>query len=176
MDRAGAQEVLLRRSSLRSCGRSPADGTSTAKSSFGSRTATTATRASAPPTKRSSPTFVRNEVQSYRQLPLNLYQVQTKSATRSGPRFGLMRGSRVYYEGRLLFDVDDAGAEESYRKMHEAYTRIFERCGLEFVPVEADTGAIGGSFSTSSWSSRIRGGFDRGVPRVRVWGERGEAK
>ena len=91
--------------------------------------------------------LVRNEVQSYRQLPLNLYQVQTKFRDEIRPRFGLMRGREFIMKDAYSFDVDDAGAEESYRKMHEAYTRIFERCGLEFVPVEADTGAIGGSFS-----------------------------
>jgi prolyl-tRNA synthetase len=91
--------------------------------------------------------LVRREVQSYRQLPLNLYQIQTKFRDEIRPRFGLMRGREFIMKDAYSFDADDAGAEESYRKMYEAYDRIFRRCGLEFVPVEADVGTIGGSFS-----------------------------
>jgi len=91
--------------------------------------------------------LVRREIRSYRQMPMNLYQIQTKFRDEIRPRFGLMRGREFIMKDAYSFDADDAGADESYRKMVEAYKRIFERCGLEFVPVEADSGAIGGSFS-----------------------------
>ena len=91
--------------------------------------------------------LVRKEIQSYRQLPLNLYQIQTKFRDEIRPRFGVMRAREFIMKDAYSFDADDAGAEESYRRMFEAYSRIFARCGLEFVAVEADTGAIGGSFS-----------------------------
>jgi prolyl-tRNA synthetase len=91
--------------------------------------------------------IVRGTVRSYRQLPLNLYQVQTKFRDEIRPRFGLMRGREFIMKDAYSFDIDDAGADDSYRKMYQAYRRIFERCGLQFRAVEADSGTIGGSFS-----------------------------
>ncbi len=91
--------------------------------------------------------LVRMNVRSYRELPLNLYQIQTKFRDEIRPRFGLMRGREFIMKDAYSFDRDEAGAEKSYQKMYEAYNRIFERCGLEFRAVEADTGSIGGSFS-----------------------------
>jgi len=91
--------------------------------------------------------LVRREVRSYRQLPLNLYQIQTKFRDEIRPRFGLMRGREFIMKDGYSFDRDEAGAEESYARMYAAYNRIFSRCGLKFKAVEADTGAIGGSFS-----------------------------
>jgi prolyl-tRNA synthetase len=91
--------------------------------------------------------LVRREVRSWRQLPLNLYQIQTKFRDEIRPRFGLMRGREFGMKDAYSFDRDDAGAEASYRGMFAAYTRIFERCGLRFRAVEADSGQIGGSFS-----------------------------
>jgi len=91
--------------------------------------------------------IVRNEVKSYRQLPLNLYQIQTKFRDEMRPRFGVMRCREFGMKDAYSFDVDEESAEISYRKMFEAYNRIFERCGLQFRPVEADTGTIGGSYS-----------------------------
>lgn len=91
--------------------------------------------------------LIRREVRSYRQLPLNLYQIQTKFRDEIRPRFGLMRGREFTMKDAYSFDADESGAEKSYNRMFKAYTRIFERCGLEFKAVEADTGAIGGSFS-----------------------------
>jgi len=91
--------------------------------------------------------IVRNTVKSYRQLPLNLYQIQTKFRDEIRPRFGLMRGREFIMKDAYSFDVDDAGADASYDKMYQAYRRIFQRCGLKFRAVEADSGAIGGSFS-----------------------------
>ena len=91
--------------------------------------------------------IARRELQSYRQLPVNLYQIQTKFRDEIRPRFGLMRGREFVMKDAYSFDEDDAGASRSYEIMREAYNRIFTRCGLEFRAVEADSGAIGGSFS-----------------------------
>ena len=89
----------------------------------------------------------RREVRSYRQLPLNFYQIQTKFRDEIRPRFGLMRGREFIMKDAYSFDKDDAGARLSYQKMYDAYHRIFSRCGLNFRAVEADTGLIGGSSS-----------------------------
>ncbi|MSM38479.1 MAG: proline--tRNA ligase [Geobacter sp.] len=91
--------------------------------------------------------IIRREVRSYRQLPLNLYQIQTKFRDEIRPRFGLMRGREFIMKDAYSFDVDSAAADGSYDKMYRAYRRIFERCGLKFRAVEADTGSIGGSSS-----------------------------
>ena len=91
--------------------------------------------------------LVRKEVRSYRQLPLNLYQIQTKFRDEIRPRFGLMRGREFGMKDAYSFDADDQGAEKSYQVMFDTYCRIFERCGLKFRAVEAETGPIGGSFS-----------------------------
>lgn len=90
---------------------------------------------------------VRNTVRSYRQLPLNLYQIQTKFRDEIRPRFGLMRGREFIMKDAYSFDLDEAAADIAYEKMFQAYRRIFERCGLKFRAVEADTGNIGGSSS-----------------------------
>jgi prolyl-tRNA synthetase len=90
-------------------------------------------------------TLVRGEVNSYKQLPLLLYQIQNKYRDERRPRFGLMRGREFIMKDLYSFDRDEEGLQTSYLKMHEAYTRIFQRCGLRFRPVEADSGAIGGS-------------------------------
>ncbi|MCL6611893.1 MAG: proline--tRNA ligase, partial [Peptococcaceae bacterium] len=89
--------------------------------------------------------LVRGEVKSYKQLPLLLYQIQNKYRDERRPRFGLMRGREFIMKDLYSFDRDEEGLDVSYRKMHEAYTRIFRRCGLKFRPVEADSGAIGGN-------------------------------
>ncbi len=91
--------------------------------------------------------IVRREVRSYRQLPLNLYQIQSKFRDEIRPRFGLMRGREFIMKDAYSFDVDEAGADVAYDKMYQAYRCIFERCGLRFRAVEADTGNIGGSSS-----------------------------
>jgi prolyl-tRNA synthetase len=90
---------------------------------------------------------VRRDVRSWRALPLNLFQIQTKFRDEVRPRFGLMRGREFVMKDAYSFDVDDAGANKSYDGMYAAYERIFRRCGLDFRAVEADTGAIGGSRS-----------------------------
>jgi prolyl-tRNA synthetase len=89
----------------------------------------------------------RREVRSYRQLPLNFYQIQTKFRDEIRPRFGLMRGREFIMKDAYSFDADETGAKVSYQKMYDAYTRIFTRCGLTFRAVEADTGLIGGEVS-----------------------------
>ncbi|WP_027187725.1 proline--tRNA ligase [Desulfovibrio cuneatus] len=91
--------------------------------------------------------LVRGEVRSYRQLPLSLYQIQTKFRDEIRPRFGLMRGREFIMKDGYSFDKDDQGADISYRAMYDAYNRIFSRLALKFRPVEADSGSIGGSFS-----------------------------
>jgi prolyl-tRNA synthetase len=91
--------------------------------------------------------LIRREIHSYRNLPVNLYQIQTKFRDEIRPRFGLMRGREFIMKDGYSFDATEQGAEATYQKMYDAYHRIFKRCGLAFRAVEADTGTIGGSFS-----------------------------
>ena len=91
--------------------------------------------------------IARRELQSYRQLPVNLYQIQTKYRDEIRPRFGLMRGREFVMKDAYSFDADDEGAAKSYERMRVAYNRVFSRCGLDFRMVEADSGSIGGSYS-----------------------------
>jgi len=91
--------------------------------------------------------IVRKDVRSYKQLPINLYQIQTKFRDEIRPRFGVMRAREFIMKDAYSFDATDEGADRSYMLMYEAYNRIFERCGLEFKAVLADTGNIGGNFS-----------------------------
>lgn len=91
--------------------------------------------------------IVRDGVSSYRQLPLNLYQIQHKYRDEARPRFGLMRSREFIMKDAYSFDKDQEGLNKSYNDMYDAYTRIFTRCGLTFRPVEADSGAIGGNAS-----------------------------
>lgn len=91
--------------------------------------------------------IARKELHSYRDLPINLYQIQTKFRDEIRPRFGLMRGREFIMKDAYSFDVSDDAATISYQKMYEAYKRIFTRCGLDFRAVQADSGSIGGSFS-----------------------------
>lgn len=91
--------------------------------------------------------IVRSEVKSYRKLPLILYQIQTKFRDEPRPRFGIVRAREFIMKDAYSFDRDEAGLEESYKKMFDAYCRIFDRCGLKYVAVEAPTGLIGGSVS-----------------------------
>ena len=91
--------------------------------------------------------IARNEINSHRQLPQNLYQIQTKYRDEKRPRFGLIRSREFIMKDAYSFDKDWEGLDQSYRDMYDAYARIFTRCGLEFRAVEADSGAIGGSNS-----------------------------
>lgn len=90
---------------------------------------------------------VRKEIKSYRQLPLTLYQIQTKFRDEIRPRFGVMRAREFIMKDAYSFHADKAGLEETYKVMHDTYIRIFSRLGLRFRAVEADPGAIGGSGS-----------------------------
>jgi prolyl-tRNA synthetase len=91
--------------------------------------------------------IVRRDLKSYRQLPVNLYQIQTKFRDEIRPRFGLMRGREFLMKDAYSFHATDASLDEAYRAMESAYRRIFEACRLDYTVVEADTGTIGGSFS-----------------------------
>lgn len=91
--------------------------------------------------------IIRDGVNSYRQLPISLYQIQTKYRDEARPRFGLMRSREFIMKDAYSFDRDEEGLDVSYQNMYHAYNRVFTRCGLDFRPVEADNGAIGGSAS-----------------------------
>jgi len=91
--------------------------------------------------------FVASTVRSYKQLPQTLYQIQTKFRDEFRPRFGLMRGREFIMKDAYSFDADEAGLDASYKAQRAAYVRIFSRCGLEFLAVQADAGDIGGSGS-----------------------------
>ena len=91
--------------------------------------------------------IARDLIRSYRQLPLNLYQIQTKFRDEIRPRFGLMRGREFIMKDAYSFHTDEASLKETYDKMAQAYRNIFTRCGLDFRPVDADSGAIGGAGS-----------------------------
>src|SRR4030042_5147996 len=90
---------------------------------------------------------VRNLISSYRDLPVNAYQINTKFRDESRPRFGVIRSKEFIMKDAYSFDMDEKGLEYSYQVMRKTYRRIFERCGLDTIPVEADTGAMGGSDS-----------------------------
>lgn len=92
-------------------------------------------------------TLVGTEISSYRQLPKNFYQIQTKFRDEIRPRFGLMRAKEFIMKDAYSFDATDEAAQVSYQKMYDAYVRIFQRCGIKAMPVEADTGVMGGKFS-----------------------------
>lgn len=92
-------------------------------------------------------TVVKNELKSYKSLPLNLYQIQNKYRDEVRPRFGLIRSREFLMKDGYSFNADEASLEKTYQEMYEAYSRVFSRCGLDFRAVEADSGAIGGSSS-----------------------------
>ena len=91
--------------------------------------------------------LARNELNSYKQLPINFYQIQTKFRDEIRPRFGLMRGREFVMKDAYSFHADQASLQETYDRMHQAYCNIFTRLGLNFRPVQADTGSIGGTGS-----------------------------
>src|SRR6267142_6600421 len=92
-------------------------------------------------------TLAANEINSYRQLPKNFNQISLKFRDEIRPRFGLMRAKEFIMKDAYSFDATDEAAQVSYRKMYDAYARIFQRCGLKALAVEADTGVMGGKFS-----------------------------
>src|SRR5258708_33508945 len=100
-----------------------------------------------PTTEEVITSLVAGEINSYRPLPKNFYQIQTKFRDEIRPRFGLMRAKEFIMKDAYSFDATDEAAQLSYQRMSDAYTRIFQRCGLRVKAVEADTGIIGGTFS-----------------------------
>ncbi len=104
--------------------------------------------------------IVRNEINSYRKLPVTLYQIQTKFRDERRPRFGLLRGREFLMKDAYSFDADFKGLDESYWKMFKAYNRIFTRCGINFRAVEADAGAIGGEGGTHEFMALADRGED----------------
>ncbi len=101
----------------------------------------------APTHEEAFTSVVNSLISSYRDLPVTVYQMNTKFRDEIRPRFGVIRSKEFIMKDAYSFDIDEAGLEESYQAMRTAYRRIFERCGLETIPVEADTGAMGGSDS-----------------------------
>ncbi len=91
--------------------------------------------------------IARREIRSYKQLPLNYYQIQTKFRDEIRPRFGVMRAREFLMKDAYSFHIDQASLQQTYERMHAAYSRVFERCGLRFRAVAADSGAIGGAVS-----------------------------
>ena len=91
--------------------------------------------------------IVRNEINSYRQLPITLYQIQTKFRDETRPRFGVLRSKEFIMKDAYSFDIDYEGLNKSYKLMYDAYCRIFDRCDLDYIVVEADSGAMGGDVS-----------------------------
>ena len=149
MNRAGAHRAAdAGRAAGRAAGRRRAAGASTGRSCCASRTVTSATSSSSRPHEEVITDIARKDLKSYRQLPINFYQIQTKFRDEVRPRFGVMRCARVRDEGRLLVRRRPRrDARSQYQAMYDAYTRIFTRMGLTFRAVAADTGAIGGSAS-----------------------------
>ncbi|MFW6044109.1 MAG: proline--tRNA ligase [Planctomycetota bacterium] len=106
--------------------------------------------------------LVRDNINSYRDLPLNLYQIQTKYRDEVRPRFGILRTREFLMKDAYSFDTDEQGMQESYDAMYRAYRRIFDRCGLDYVVVDAESGAMGGSGS-QEFMVRSKIGDDRFV-------------
>ena len=121
--------------------------------------------------------IARQEIRSYKQLPKNFYQIQTKFRDERRPRFGLMRGREFIMKDAYSFDRDLDGAKASYQVMAQAYRRIFDRFGLRYRAVAADSGAIGGDVSRGvPGDRRDRRGRDRLLPRQRLRGQHGEGR
>ena len=95
--------------------------------------------------RKSSRRLVKDEIHSYKKLPVTLYQIQTKYRDERRPRFGLLRGREFLMKDAYSFDRSARGLDASYQAMFNAYVNIFTRCGLQFRAVEADSGAIGGT-------------------------------
>ena len=100
--------------------------------------------------------IARKELRSYKQLPQIWYQIQTKFRDEPRPKSGLLRVRQFIMKDAYSFDIDAAGLDVSYKKHYDAYCRIFDRCGLKYMVVEAHSGAMGGSSRTNSWCARLR--------------------
>ena len=147
MDRAGAQELLMPVTSPAELWRDSGRWDVYGKELLRFRDRHDRDFCLAPTHEEVVTDLVRREVRSYRELPMNLYQIQTKFRDEVRPRFGLMRGREFIMKDAYSFHLDKADCEREYRNMYDAYRRVFTRCGLRFRAVEADSGAIGGSLS-----------------------------
>ena len=133
--------------SLRSCGRNPAAGPSTARSCCASRIGTTVSSPTARRTRKSSPTSRAASCAATSSCRSISIRFNRSSATRSGPRFGVMRAREFLMKDAYSFHIDEPSLAQGYRAMYDAYSRIFTRMGLQFRAVQADGGSIGGSVS-----------------------------
>jgi len=119
--------------------------------------------------------IARGELRSYKQLPQMWYQIQEKFRDEPRPKSGLLRLRQFWMKDSYSFDLDDAGLDVSYRKHYDAYRRIFDRCGLKYVIVEAYSGTMGGTHSHEFTAPRMRARIDC-VVRLRLRGEPGEGR
>ena len=147
MDRAGAIEVLMPALQPKEIWEQSGRAETASNVLFKVKDGTNREWFLSPTAEEVITTLAANEINSYRQLPKNFYQISLKFRDEIRPRFGLMRAKEFIMKDAYSFDTTDEGAMASYKKMYDAYTRIFTRCGLKAFPVEADTGVIGGNYS-----------------------------
>jgi prolyl-tRNA synthetase len=144
MDRAGALEFLMPELTSADLWRESGRWNDMGPEMFRVRDRNGVEYALAPTHEEAFTGVMRGLISSYRDLPKNVYQINTKFRDEIRPRFGVIRSKEFIMKDAYSFDMDDKGLEESYQTMRKTYRRIFERCGLETIPVEADTGAMGG--------------------------------
>lgn len=147
MDRAGAQETLFPILQPAELWKQTGRWESMGLGMFRMQDRKEAWYTMAPTAEEAFTALMKNEISSYRQLPVIIYQMQDKFRDEIRPRFGLIRGKEFIMKDAYSFDPDEAASDVSYRRMYDAYVRIFKRVGLAAKPVEADTGDIGGNFS-----------------------------
>ncbi|MBP7736638.1 MAG: proline--tRNA ligase [Spirochaetes bacterium] len=147
MDRAGALECLMPELTNADLWKESGRWDTMGPEMFRIRDRNAMEYALAPTHEEAFTAAVRSLISSYRDLPVNVYQINTKFRDEIRPRFGVIRSKEFIMKDAYSFDMDEKGLEESYQAMRAAYRRVFERCGLETIPVEADTGSMGGSNS-----------------------------
>src|SRR5262245_52192178 len=147
MNRAGALEVLMPTLQPVEIWQASGRYDSMGEGLFKLRDRTKKEFAMSPTAEEVITTLAAGELNSYRQMPINFYQVSVKLRDEIRPRFGLMRAKEFIMKDAYSFDVSDEAAMSSYKKMYDAYKRIFDRCGVQNFPVEADTCVIGGNYS-----------------------------
>ncbi len=147
MDRAGALECLMPELTNADLWKESGRWDTMGPEMFRIRDRNAMEYALAPTHEEAFTAAVRGLISSYRDLPVNVYQINTKFRDEIRPRFGVIRSKEFIMKDAYSFDMDEKGLEESYQAMRAAYRRVFERCGLDTIPVEADTGSMGGSNS-----------------------------
>ncbi|HNW27276.1 MAG TPA: proline--tRNA ligase [Spirochaetota bacterium] len=147
MDRAGALEFLMPELTNADLWKESGRWDTMGPEMFRIRDRNAMEYALAPTHEEAFTAAVRGLISSYRDLPVNVYQINTKFRDEIRPRFGVIRSKEFIMKDAYSFDMDEEGLEKSYQAMRTAYRRVFERCGLETIPVEADTGSMGGSNS-----------------------------